>query len=75
MKITLVGEEPIFKAIFENGKHIGNFVRDVDGFMYFEFLEGGELWGQEHLQMIVDKLKELNKDWQDNINKYFENHG
>lgn len=57
-----------YNVYWKNGKHIGTFERDVDGFYYFWPLkdEGG-CWSDYALRAIADKLTEINKPWADKI--------
>lgn len=53
--------------------HMGEFVMDVDGyFYYYPILEGGGFWEAHVLIKLGNKLNELNKAWDDQINEYFE---
>lgn len=52
--------------------YVGDFVLDVDGYFYFfskEDTRGG--WVSWQLRMLSEKLDELNKPWDDQINEYF----
>jgi hypothetical protein len=56
-----------------NNKLLGEFVLNIDGFYYFSILEApvNGLWSDYALSEIVDKLKELNHDWKDHLDKHF----
>lgn len=58
----------------ENGIKLGEILPKEDG--YFDFwpdLNGG-YWPSYMLRTIADKIDELNKPWNDEVNKYFEEH-
>lgn len=47
---------------------------EIDGFYGYVFPEdNGGFWEAHTLKAIADKLDDLNKGWNDKINKYFEN--
>ena len=53
--------------------NLGLFIQDVDG--YFYWWDNKENYGcisSYSLRCIVELLEELNKPWDDKINKYFE---
>ena len=52
---------------------IKDFVKDVDGFTYW-WPMGGGYWPAHALRTIADELDRINKPWEDEINKYFEEH-
>jgi len=58
----------------ENGKYIGDFIVDDDGFFYFWPLKDNwwGCWASYILREIADKLDELNQPWSDQIDQYFE---
>lgn len=59
-----------YKLTF-GGKYLGNLIRDVDGYFYYDpILERGT-WASWSLKAIADMLDNLNKDWDEQINKYF----
>ena len=59
---------------YYNDVYLGDALMDVDGYYYFWFEEGKSgAWSDYGLKAIADKLQELNKDWNDKINKDFEN--
>lgn len=65
--------------VYYGTKHIGEFVKDVDGFfMYFPtILHNGEVYNtgggftEWFLIEIANLLKSVNKEWQDQIAEYF----
>ena len=48
------------------------FVRDVDGFLYYFPTVGGGHFSSDILRIIADELDKRNKPWQDQIEKDFE---
>lgn len=59
-----------YYVYFDKSKNIGKFIQDVDGFYYYHpKLKGGGLWSEHTMRMIADKLKNLNKPWNDYIEK------
>ena len=49
-----------------------DFVTDVDGFVYFWPKPHGGHFAAHHLREIADCLDEMNKEWNDQINSYFD---
>lgn len=49
-----------------------DIIQDVDGYYYFWPAEGGGYFNEFTLRVIADHLEELNKPWDDEINKYFD---
>lgn len=63
-----------YKVEWDNGVHIGDFEKNVDGFFYWWPVKGKDgSWSSEFLRLIVEKLEELNKKWEEEINNYFKN--
>lgn len=50
-----------------DGKQIGTFERDVDGFYYFWNNDDGGCWGEYSLRLVADALEKLNKPWNEQI--------
>ena len=50
-----------------------NRILNIDGFYYFSILDTpiNGLWSDYVLAEIVNKLKELNHDWKEHLDKYF----
>jgi hypothetical protein len=62
-----------YDMIWNDSIQIGKAIIDVDGFYYFlPNQNGGGLWQAYVLREIADKLDDLNKEWNDQITKYFE---
>lgn len=55
-----------------NGVELGEFIRDVDGFFYFKHMDSDGLWSEYSLRLLANKLKEVNKDWEEQIQKEFD---
>lgn len=62
-----------YNVFWENGKRLGYFRLDVDGYYYFEELPNGGYWSAHSLRYIADKLDEINKPYDDEVNQYFNN--
>ncbi len=61
-----------YEVFFENGVKMGEFLKEVDGsFYFFPELKGG-FWAGYIMRELADKEDELNKDWNNEISKYFE---
>lgn len=55
-----------------NDKLIGKFVPDVDGFFYFLPENNNKgLWSDYTLIEIGNRLKEINKPWDDHLKEIF----
>jgi hypothetical protein len=53
----------------KNGKLIGEFIRDVDGYFYFWSENNLGAWPSHLLRDIADKLDEINQLWDEHIEK------
>ena len=53
----------------KNGKLIGEFIRDVDGYFYFWSENNLGAWPSYLLRDIADKMDELNKSWNEQLEK------
>lgn len=62
-----------FKGYWTNGKHIGDFIQDVDGFYYWQPPKGDGYWSEEGLKVVTKQLHLLNKTYNKIINNYFKN--
>lgn len=59
------------EVFYENGVHLGDFVINDDGYwVFFPELKGG-YWDEYILQLLADKLKEINEPWDKEIQAYF----
>lgn len=66
-------DKTCYKVYYENGKFVGELISKEDG--YFDFWPDKETygyWPSYGLRALADKLDELNKDWDEQIHKYFE---
>jgi len=61
-----------YRLLTSNGKYIGFFELDVDGYYYFwnEDYNTGS-WSSNSLRIIADKLDEINKPYDDSVKEYF----
>ena len=67
-------EYPISYDVFwENRKHLCYFRLDIDGYYYFEDVPNSGNWTSYALRQIADKLDEINKPYDDEVNEFFEN--
>ena len=59
--------------VYFNKQHLGYFYMEVDGF--WVFIPKGNIgyWNEFSLRIIADKLEEMNKKWNDDLNQYFAN--
>lgn len=61
-----------FYEVLFNKKFIGEFHSLEDGYFYFlPDKNNGGVWSSDSLQEIANKLNEINKPYEDNINEYF----
>lgn len=60
---------------WSNGKHIGDIVKDVDGYWKFGFIGSAGLWDDGPLEAIAAMLRDLNRDWDREIREYFDEQG
>lgn len=66
-------EFKIYYVIHENGVRCGDLFQKEDGYYdWWPPKSNGGCWPSYILRQIADKLDELNKPWDDEINKYFE---
>lgn len=52
-----------------NGVLLGTSYREIDGFYVFVPEDRHGFWGEHALRMIADRLKELNADWERQLEK------
>ena len=52
-----------------NGKLIGELIMDVDGYFYFWPEDNNGAWASSHLRELANKLDELNKEWNTQVEK------
>lgn len=58
-----------------NGVDLGNFIRDIDGFFYFDPIRKDGYWSSYSMRLVSNKLDELNKPYNDELDEYFKKHG
>jgi len=64
--------DTLYSVMMNNGIELGEFVKDVDGFFYFwvnKNLSG--CLSESIIRYVADELKELNKEWDKEIDKLF----
>lgn len=61
--------EERYEVIYDNGVSIGELLREVDGFFVYYPIQNGGCWESHVMRPIADKMDELNKPWQDQIDK------
>lgn len=63
-----------YEVYYENGVFLGTLDQGVDGFYeYWPELRPGS-WSSHVLREIADKIDELDRPWQENIDEYFRQH-
>ena len=61
-----------YKVYYFNGVYMGDFYKEIDGYYVWEtVLKSGYIPGPL-LLILGNKLEELNKPWDDEINEYFD---
>lgn len=65
------GSYGTLNVFYSNGIFMGELYMEVDGFYVYEPVLRGGFWEAYVLREIADKLDELNKPWQQNIDDYF----
>lgn len=74
MELKLEKLNKTYSVLTDSNKVLGSFQLDIDGFYYF--YEDSQLtgcWGAWELRKIADLLDEVNKPYNDELNKYFKN--
>ena len=59
------------EIFWTNGVLMGEAIQDVDGYFKFFPEHRGGYWDEDTLQYVLNKLKELNKPWDDHLNEVF----
>lgn len=63
-------ETGVYKVSYYNGVYLGEFVTGDDGYLvYFPSKRNNGFWSSSAIRAIADKLDELNKPWDDVIQK------
>lgn len=58
----------VYDVIFNNGKKLGQFYMEVDGYFVFQpDITNGGFWNEYTLKLILKKLEELNQEWDNHI--------
>lgn len=57
----------VYDVVFNNGKKLGEFYMEVDGYYVYQPLEGGGFLNEHSLKLILEKLTEINKEWDNHI--------
>jgi hypothetical protein len=66
-------EDGILFVLADNGKAIGRFEQDVDGYFYFwEEVELDGCWTAHNLRQIADLLDKINEPYDKQVNEFFE---
>jgi hypothetical protein len=60
-----------YNVYWNNTVLVGTFEMDCDGFYYFYVSDDPGSWTSYTLRLIADKLDEVNKPFQDVVDKYF----
>ena len=75
MKTSVISLEKVGPAEYKvkayNGVYIGDFLKKEDGYFDFWPDQKGGFWPSYMLRALAEKLDELNKPWDDDINKFF----
>jgi len=58
-----------YNIVTHNGKLIGELLMDVDGYFYFWPEDNNGAWSSSHLRELTNKLDELNKEWDKQVEK------
>lgn len=70
--LTTKDKKPDLKELYFNNILIGDLVVNDDGFWVLFFSNERKGYFESYaLRLIADKMEEMNKPWQDNINEYF----
>lgn len=63
-----------FNKVYFNNVWLGCISKDVDGFYHFYINDWSNgSWNSYSLKLIADKLDQVNKRLDNNINEYFKN--
>ena len=57
--------------VYIRTQKVGLFYFEVDGFWVFTPIGDG-YWNEYSLRLIADKLEELNKSWNEQLDEYFQ---
>ena len=62
-------DERKYNLVTKNGKLIGELLQDIDGYFYFWPTDNNGAWASNHLRELANKLDELNKEWDKQVEK------
>jgi len=65
-------DSPYRYEVYFGMSHLGYFYTEIDGFWVFKVKQQG-YWNEFSLRMIADKLEEMNKPYNEEIELHFEN--
>lgn len=69
-KLRTNGRADLF---FNDSVYLGYAYRESDGYYVFmNAIENQGAWSSYSLDLVSNKLRELNKPWNDKVNEYFE---
>lgn len=60
-----------FNVLTPNDHLVGELIMDVDGYFYFWPNRSDGLWSSHIMRSIANKLDDINKPWNDEINDFF----
>lgn len=73
MSVLMVKQSPMASNVltveFTNGKLLGEFYREVDGYYVFDPESGSGYWPEWLLRALADELEELNKEWNEQVER------
>jgi len=60
-----------FNVLTPNDHLVGELIMDVDGYFYFWQNHSDGCWSSHIMRSIANKLDDINKPWNDEINDFF----
>ena len=60
-----------FNVLTPNDHLVGELIMDVDGYFYFWQNRSDGCWSSHIMRSIANKLDDINKPWNDEINDFF----
>lgn len=57
----------LYDVFFYNGKKLGQFYMEVDGYYVFLPENNSGYFNEYSLKLIINKLTELNKEWDNHV--------
>jgi hypothetical protein len=74
LKLQEINESKYEVLLNSNSKLVGYFIQQIDGYFHFSLPDpNSEVWSDYVLLELGSKLKELNKPWDDYLQKKFKN--